>query len=143
MAQHYKNHQRFVPGFHFVTSTLILACLIGSIINLVNSLKDHSNLYSASLIVLMNLIFGLLYYYTRAFALKAQDRAIRAEENLRMFVMTGKLHDPALSTQQVIALRFAGDSEFVELSKKALANNLKNDEIKKQVKHWKADEYRV
>ena len=52
------------------------------------------------------------------FAVGAQDRAIRAEENLRHFALTGKLLDKRLRKSQVIALRFADDDEFVLLQKK-------------------------
>ena len=143
MEQHYKNHRQFVPGFHFLTSFLIIVCLVGAIVNLVNSFNDHSNLYSASLIVVMNIIFGLLYVYTRRFALKAQDRAIRAEENLRHFALTSKLLDKRLKLGQIIALRFASDDDFVLLAEKAARENMKADEIKQAIKNWRADHHRV
>ncbi len=79
----------------------------------------------------------------RVFALKAQDRAISAEENLRSFATTGKLLDPKLTTRQIIGLRFAGDDEYADLAKKAVANNMSEDDIKKAIKNWKSDEYRV
>lgn len=44
---------------------------------------------------------------------------------------------------QIIALRFASDEELKELTEKALKNNLKGDEIKKEIKKWKADFQRV
>jgi hypothetical protein len=75
--------------------------------------------------------------------LKAQDRAIRAEENLRHYVMTGKLLDPKLTVRQIIGLRFASDQEFVELAGRAVEENLSEDAIKKAVKNWRADTYRV
>jgi len=77
------------------------------------------------------------------FALKAQDRAIRAEENLRHFVMTGKLLDPRLDIRQVIALRFASDGEFVALAERAAKEAMTPDAIKQAVKNWRADQYRV
>ena len=77
------------------------------------------------------------------FALKAQDRAIRAEENLRHFVLTGKLLDPKLTVRQIIGLRFASDGEFVALAQRAAAENLSEDDIKKAIKTWKPDTYRV
>ena len=52
----------------------------------------------------------------RAFPLAVQDRAIRAEENLRYFSLTGKLLDKGLTMSQIIALRFADDNEFVEFA---------------------------
>jgi len=75
--------------------------------------------------------------------LKAQDRAIRAEENLRHFVLTGKLLDPALTVRQIIALRFAPDGEFVALAGRAAAEHTEPDAIKRAVKVWRADTYRV
>jgi hypothetical protein len=79
----------------------------------------------------------------RIFALKAQDRAIRADENLRYFSMTGKLLDPRLTVKQVVALRFASDAEFVALAARAASESLKSNDIKMAVKTWRADEYRV
>jgi hypothetical protein len=75
--------------------------------------------------------------------LKAQDRAIRAEENLRHYVLTGKLLDPRVTTRQVISLRFAPDEELVALAQKAAEENLSEDEIKKAIKNWRSDDYRV
>lgn len=143
MSQNYKNHRQFVPGYHYVTLSLILFCLIGSVVNLVNSFSDHSNLYSASLIVVMNIILGLIAFYARSFALKAQDRAIKAEENLRHFALTGKLLDSRLRTGQIVALRFADDASFVNLAAKAANEQMKADEIKKNVTNWKEDFHRV
>ena len=77
------------------------------------------------------------------FALKAQDRAIRAEENLRHFVLTGKLLDPKLTLRQIIGLRFAADAEFVALAQKAAASGMSEKDIKKAITQWKADHDRV
>jgi hypothetical protein len=85
----------------------------------------------------------MLSGFCRMYALKAQDRAIRAEENLRHFVLTGKLLDPRIGIQQVIALRFAPDDEFVALASRAAEENLTPDAIKQAVKNWRADTYRV
>jgi hypothetical protein len=84
-----------------------------------------------------------LWAYTRLFSLKAQDRAIRAEENLRYYVMTGKLFPHELTVQQIIALRFAPDAEFLALVDKAIKEGLTNKEIKLAIQNWKADYYRV
>jgi len=79
----------------------------------------------------------------RSFSLKAQDRAIRAEENLRHFVLTGKVLDKSLTIRQIIALRFAPDEEFIALAERAVKENLSNDDIKKAVKNWKEDNHRA
>ncbi|SMO48000.1 DUF6526 family protein [Solitalea koreensis] len=141
--QNYANHSRMVPGFHYVLLFLLIAGLIGSIINLFNSVQDHSNLYSASLIALLFICAGLSYYYTRSFPLRAQDRAIRAEENLRHYILAGKPLDSRLRMGQIIALRFAGDEEFVALASRAAEQGLNSDEIKKEIKNWKIDHNRV
>jgi hypothetical protein len=142
-TQNYANHRRTVPGYHLVLLSVTLLTLIGSCVNLYESIGDHQRLYSASLIVALSVIATLLSWYVRIFPLKAQDRAIRAEENLRSFAMTGKLLDPRLTTLQVVALRFASDGEFPALAQRAADENLKPDAIKRAVKQWRADEYRV
>ena len=119
----------------------MLAVLIGSIINLYHS--AHENLYSASLITAISVLLFIFYWYSRAFALKAQDRAIRAEENLRHFILTGKPLDSRLRMSQIIALRFAADDEFVSLAKKAAEENMQQKEIKMAIKNWKPDYNRV
>lgn len=140
-AQNFKNHAKLVPGFHYVGLLSILALLIGSFINLSHSAPE--NLYSASLICLVAFIAVILWIYTRTFSLKAQDRAIRAEENLRYYVLTGKLFPQELTVQQIIALRFASDAEFITLVDKAVKESLTNKEIKLAIQNWKADYYRV
>src|SRR5580692_3338074 len=131
MTQNYANHARFVPMFHYVLSGLLVLTLIGSVVNLVHSFGDHERVYSASLIVVLTLCSCMLFYYCRTFPLKAQDRAIRAEENLRHFAMTGKLMDPHLSIKQIVGLRFASDAEFPDLARKAASEGLSADTIKR------------
>ncbi|MCX6637692.1 MAG: DUF6526 family protein, partial [Acidobacteria bacterium] len=142
-TQNYANHRRFVPMYHGVLFGLLLLTLIGSVVNLYKSLGDHQRLYSASLIVVLTVSTLILSFFSRIFALMAQDRAIRAEENLRHFVLTGKLLDSRLTIRQIIGLRFSPDDEFAELAGKAAGENLSEDQIKRAVKNWKADTYRV
>lgn len=139
--QNYKNHTRWVPAYHFVISLGTLALLIGAIINLINSTEE--NLYSASLIVFVAVLLLMIFFYLRSFPLKAQDRAIRAEEKLRYFILTGKSLSDNLTTRQIIGLRFASDEEFITLAAKAEKENLSEKDIKLQIKNWKADTYRV
>jgi hypothetical protein len=142
-TQNYANHAKYVTGYHIVLLLILVLTLIGSAVNLYHSIGDHQRLYSAALILVLTFCVLLLSYYARAFALKAQDRAIRAEENLRHFVMTGKLLDARLSALQIVALRFASDGEFVALAARAANENLAPKDIKQAVKTWRADEYRV
>ena len=139
--QNYKNHRRVVISSHGLTWLPAIALLIGATINLVNSSKE--NLYSASLIVLIALLLISIMLHARSFALKAQDRAIRAEENLRHFILTGRPLDARLSLGQVIALRFASDEEFPALAQKAAEEKLSNKQIKQEVQHWRPDYHRA
>ena len=139
--QNFKNHRRLVPGFHGLTFLAILALLIGSVVNVCNSAKE--NLYSASLICLVALIILSLAWYLRAFALKAQDRAIRAEESFRYYILTGKVMPAEIKMAQIIALRFASDEEYVALLEKAISENLSSDQIKMAIQNWRADHNRA
>lgn len=141
MSQNYKNHRRFVPTFHFVTSPILLTVLIGAIVNLVNA--SSATIYSASLILVLTLAVISVSFHSRIFALKAQNRAIRAEENFRHYILTGKPLDPRLRMGQIIALRFASDAEFPALAQRAVAEDLSNDTIKRSIKDWRADYNRV
>lgn len=141
--QSFRNHTRFFPPFHFVLMPALLLGVIGSFVNLRQSLGNHERLYSAALLVLVTVALLLVALYGRMFALKAQDRAIRAEENLRHFALTGKLLDPKLTLRQIIGLRFASDAEFVALAQKAAASGMSQKDIKKAITHWRADHHRV
>ena len=141
--QDYNNHSRYVPGFHFVTSTLILVLLVLSIITLVKSTSNTDLLYIGLFELIMALVAGLLFFYTRQFATGLQDRTIRAEENFRHFALTGKPLDSRISLAQMVALRFANDQEFVTLANKALTDNMSPADIKKAIQHWRADHHRI
>jgi Family of unknown function (DUF6526) len=142
-AQNYANHRQLVPMYHFVLLFLLVLTLIGAGVNLYESWGDHQRLYSASLILVLTVGVLILFFLSRIFALKAQDRAIRAEENLRHFVLTGKLLDSRLGVLQVVALRFAPDAEFPALAREAAEKGLSPDDIKKSIKSWRGDSYRV
>ena len=139
--QNFRNHSRYIILWTFVTPLILLAILGGSIVNLI--LADVHTHYSAALILLISVVLIIIYWYARRFALVAQDRASRAEENLRYFILTGKPFDSRLRMSQIIALRFAPDDEFPGLAKKAVEENLRSKEIKAAIQKWKADHHRV
>ena len=139
--QNFKNHTRMVLGFHGVLFVLILLFAGGALSHFVFSSDD--NFYIATLLLVLIPIFILFMWFTRIFALKAQDRAIRAEERLRYFILTGKSLPSELRYSQIIALRFASDEEYLALVEKAVKEQLTAKEIKTQIKKWKADYHRV
>jgi len=136
-VQNYRNHRRTIFLFHVLTSLGILILLIGSLINLAHTPREA--ILPAILLLVITLILASLFCFVRIFPLKVQDRAIRAEENLRHFILTGRPLDKELTMQQIIALRFAGDEEFVQLARRAVAEALNNDEIKREIQEWRPD----
>lgn len=139
--QNYKNHVRFVPLYHYVAGTLVILGFGGSVVNFIKA--DAHTHYSAALLVVAFFALVLIFWYARVFALRAQDRAIRAEENFRHFMLTGKPLDKQLSMGQIIALRFASDTEFPALAKKAADENLSQKQIKESIQNWRTDNNRA
>jgi hypothetical protein len=139
--QNYSNHRRFVPAYHFIALLGSLILVIGSIVNLVKT--SDEGLYSASLITFGSVILLFTTFYARVFSLKAQDRTIMAEENFRYFLLTKETLPSELTIRQIIGLRFASDEEFPILVKKAIKEKMTENDIKKSIKTWRADFYRV
>ena len=139
--QTYKNHVHYVPLYHYLTFLAMLILTAGAVYNLITCKTEQ---------VLQSLLFLLLVFtlisvsfHNRSFALKAQDRAVRAEENFRYFVLTGNPLPYRLTIYQIIALRFASDEELVSLVERTLMENLTPKEIKQSIKNWKADYHRA
>lgn len=141
--QNFKNHIHLVPAYHYVLFLLLLVLFGWSIVHLIKTINIGSGRIMALMLFILSVALFLIAYLLRSFALKAQDRAIRAEENLRHFVLTNKLLSSSLSVSQIVALRFASDDEFVALANRAAAEKLSNKEIKEAIKNWRADYYRV
>lgn len=141
--QAYKNHMRMAPRAYYVGLALAGIVLVFSLIYCEDISEGWNGMLLPVLVVDLCVAVIFIGYFARAFALKAQDRAIRSEENLRHFVLAGKLLDSRLSVSQIIALRFAADDEFVKLAERAAEENLSNKQIKQAIQHWKGDYYRV
>lgn len=138
-TQNYKNHARMHPIYHYVLSLLVLVGSIASVVYLFQT----EDMFLGVILVVLSFSLIVTFILLRIYPLKAQDRAIRAEENLRYYVLTGKLLDAKLTPSQIVALRFAPDNEFPSLAEKAAAENMKPKEIKQAIKDWKADHYRI
>lgn len=141
--QNFKNHTRYVP-LHIAGYVLTAVILAGSLIKLWRSYSTGlTGLLVPAILVLNALVLLIALWYARWFALRAQDKAIRAEENLRYFAITGNLLDSKLRMGQIVALRFAPNNEFVDLAHRAVEENLSGRQIKEAIKHWKPDYKRV
>lgn len=141
--QSYTNHRRMHPLYHYLLTLLTLTLFVGAVIELVMAFQSGNQVFTAFLVLIISIALIVILLLVRLYPLKAQDRAIRAEENLRHFVLTQKLLDPRLSVKQIVSLRFASDEEFSSLCQKAAAEQLSPDAIKKLIPHWRDDNYRI
>jgi hypothetical protein len=141
-VQNFENHVHWVPLYHFVTLSGMFSLPLITVYLLLTS-SNESDKTILILLLVLSLVVISVSFHCRSFALKVQDRAIRTEENLRHYILTGNVMDEGITLEQIIALRFASDEEFVALTKRALEENLTNEEIKKSIKNWRADYYRA
>jgi hypothetical protein len=136
------HHARYVPGFHFVTGTLVLINLFWSLYNLYET-RTPSSLQG----VAIGIILLAFFIYLRAFPLSVQDRVIRLEERLRL----ARLLPPEMQSRcdeftadQLISLRFASDAEVPGLANRVLAERITGrKEIKAMVRNWRPDHMRA
>ena len=141
-AQHYGNHRRFRPAFHFVVAPIFL-------INLVLATRTLIRQPNLDTVWGFVLAFGfvMLGLVARTMALSVQDRLIRLEMELRLRrILPADLQAkiPELRPWHLVALRFAGDDEMPELCREVLAGSLTSpNAIKKRVKNWQGDYLRA
>ena len=140
--QSYANHTKLDPPFHFV---LLPTLLLLSILTITNVIR-HYDVLTAWILVVGMLALVNVSFRTRIYSLKVQDRLIRLEERLRL---SSILSEPLrsrigeLTESQLVAIRFAPDAEVPALVQKALAESLKNRDIKRAIVAWRADYFRV
>src|SRR5579862_3455771 len=142
LPQTYANHTRFHPPFHYFLAPGTLVLIILTVINVFR----HYSQLDAWILLLMAILFFAALFLVRSYPLKAQDRIIRLEERLRLqTVLSAALarRIPELAEAQLIALRFAPDSELPALVERALQANMPAKEIKKNIVAWRADTFRV
>jgi len=140
--QSYKTHVRMHPPFHYFLMPVMLINFIWQVVLFVlrpGWTQGEWVVVSAALVIMAFLV--------RINPLRAQDRIIRLEEQLRyQRVLPQDLAQRAATLRpgQIIALRFASDAELPGLVRQALDNNFaKPDEIKRAIKDWRADTFRV
>jgi hypothetical protein len=82
----------------------------------------------------------------RLYVTKLQDRIIRMEERQRLYALlpeTLRARIGELSEAQLVGLRFASDAELPGLVEETLAKKLSRAQIKKSIKVWRPDYFRV
>lgn len=140
-AQSYANHTKWDPLFHFFLAPILIANLIVCIVHVIR----YPSL-AAGWIVVLAIAAPVFLLRMRIYALRVQDRVIRLEERQRLSQL---LSDPTrarigeLTEAQLIAIRFASDPEVPGLVASTLANGQKAADIKKSIKTWRPDHFRV
>jgi uncharacterized protein DUF6526 len=146
--QTFANHTRFDPLFHFFLLPTFGFGVILSLIHFFYHLResDLRGNFHSSLIVVLAIALLVLVFKTRLYALKVQDRVIRLEERLRLMQLLQeplRSRIPDLTEGQVVALRFASDAEVPALVERALKEKLSRSDVKKSIKTWRPDYWRV
>src|SRR3954451_9257561 len=140
-SQSSASHTRFDPPFHFFALPVFAITLICTVVNLVR----NPSLWSGWMVVFM-LAAVVALFKIRLNALRVQDRLIRLEERLRLAALVDaawRPHIPLLTTSQLIGLRFASDEELPALADRALREKMSRSDIKKAIKNWRTDDWRV
>ncbi|EIT84760.1 hypothetical protein A374_13750 [Fictibacillus macauensis ZFHKF-1] len=141
--QNLKNHARMHPLYHYVLSIFVLASFGTAITYLITSWIHGENKLLSVVLFLLSIVVLITFMLLRMYPLRAQDRAIRAEEALRYYILTGERLPSLLSIGQVVALRFASDEEFPSLCERAVKEGLEPATIKKEIQQWKGDYNRL
>jgi hypothetical protein len=142
MAQNFKNHRRLNAAHHFILTPLTSGLFVWSIVHWTKE-EDKS---VATWMVLTSFALILITLIARSYGLKNQDRIIRMEMRQRYFHLSGSPFtekEKQLKLSQIIALRFAGDQELLELIDRAIQEKLTPTDIKKAITDWVPDENRV
>jgi len=140
--QTFANHTRWQPPFHFFIAPVMLINVIWSVVQFIKAPGLNSGWW-----IVVSVALLVLAFLVRLNSLKVQDRLIRLEEKLRyQQILSAPIcqQASALNMGQIIALRFAGDDELEELVGSVLAGKLaKAGDIKRAIKGWRADMFRV
>ncbi len=129
MEQNYSNHKKFYAPHHFIFLPLLTVLLVFGIWK---AFTDES--LQLTWILFATAVFLILYL------------ALRLEFKQRYFELTSKRSDQVenkLTFDQIAALRFAYDDEFLQLLERTLEENLTGDAIKKAITKWRPDHHRV
>jgi len=139
--QNLSNHTRFDPLFHFFLLPVFLISFGASLVMLAKERNLHALWFSICLLAVVVAIFKI-----RLYALKVQDRVIRLEERLRLTALlpeSERANIPKLTEKQLVGLRFASDEELPALAKRAWTENMAPADIKKAIRNWRPDYWRV
>lgn len=148
--QNFSNHTKIVPAFHYFLLPVLFINLVGASY-WVYATARHAwgpfPLFYAILNLFLAIALLILAFLARLFALGVQDRVIRLEERLRYQQLLPedlKARFNEFTTKQLVALRFASDTELPALARKVLDEKVKERKaIKQMIQNWRADYQRI
>ena len=139
--QNFDNHTRFDPVFHFFLAPVSAGLFFSAAAHAVR----HPEFVTIWLAIAA-LVFVVAVFLIRIYSLRVQDRVIRLEERLRLAAVLPESQRPQiaeLTKGQLVALRFASDAELAALAGRAVQEKLPGKEIKKAIRNWRPDYFRV
>jgi hypothetical protein len=141
-GQNYANHRHLVPLFHFGVGITFSAYFVWAVSRLRSGLTTDTVM---PFVLAVGLIF--LFFALRGMVMRVQDRLIRLEMQLRLQQILPpdlRTRFNELSIDHLVALRFAGDDEIVDLMREVLGGKLASrNEIKKKIRNWQGDYLRA
>jgi len=135
------NHARLDPPFHFFVLPVFGLSVLAALGHLIWRPSLHA---AAFFVVSVAALIGI--FKIRLYALKVQDRVIRLEEGQRLALLLSepmRSRIPEFTEGQLIALRFASDTELPALAERTLTQQLAPADIKKSIQTWRPDYWRV
>jgi Family of unknown function (DUF6526) len=139
--QNFKNHARMDPAFHYVVLGILF---INIVVWITVAIRNHSSLATWQVVLGVGLF--ILAFKARSYSLKVQDRVIRLEERLRLATLLPeplRLRIPESTEGQLVAIRFAPDTELPLIVETVLEEKLAPKQIKQLIQDWRPDYWRV
>ena len=141
-TQSFSNHTRWHTPFHFVLFPVFFIHFAWCVWQITKSLTlEHAEQ------LLLSFGFLVMVLLVRTNPLKAQDRVIRLEEQLRyqrLLPADLAARASALPVGFIVAMRFASDGELADIAQRAVDGGFaKPKDLKEAIKNWRGDYYRV
>lgn len=141
-TQSFSSHTRWHSPYHFVLFPILFIHFAFCILRIT---KEPTLEHAEQLLLSFGLLLMMLL--VRVNPLKAQDRIIRLEEQLRyqrLLPADLAARASALPARFIVAMRFASDAELPQLAQQAVDGAFATPkDLKAAIKNWRGDYFRV
>ena len=135
--QNYANHVYRARAWSITWLVAALAFLV-----LMFHVYEEPTYVSFALLALAGVVLSAISLI-RVFALRLQNRIIRLEMQIRLARLGRQSDLTRVSMPQLVALRFASDTELPALMDRAIGEQLAPDAIKREIRDWQGDYLRT